>query len=167
MEIAETGYYHTASSISQLYNSIARAPVTVEKVAVEVNKTEDIEAVSLSEAVKDIEISAERTEESNSNPSLDATTSEYSLNQTELIDTIVPIDSEEATDAISSGYNPNQTELVEITEVPIDSKETTTTKDLTLELVSDSNASDEANNVAEGDHGQSDPEDQNMYSTRS
>lgn len=169
MEVAETGYYHTASSISQLYSSITSSPA-VEKVAEEeVNKVDDIvvENISLSEAVKDVVTEGVGID-------LEATPS--------VSDIVKDVETEDpVTEAVSlseavkdievvaeSEYNPNQTELVEITVVPIDSEQTAdagAVKDVTLELVD--NIVTEEDNIVEGDLGQSDPEDQDMYSTRS
>ena len=55
MEVAETGYHHTASSISQLYSSITSSSAVENVAKDEVNKVEDVvENISLSETVKDI-----------------------------------------------------------------------------------------------------------------
>ena len=165
MEIAETGYYHTKSSVSQLYSSFGGAEPTVTERAFEDDENKE---VSLTEAVKDIDIVAvEETDEG------------FTIIPDEVVEKIVDDELDEASVDIPSGdddiaiadkYDPNQSELVEIAQVPIDSEPTeVVAKDVKLELGDPSSSSDGDDKTvqAEGDLGQSDPEDSDMYSTRS
>lgn len=175
LEVAETSYYHTASSISHLYNSITNSSV-VKKVT----KKKVDNNISLSEAVKDIEVEetganmetvSKTVKDTASEDGGDLTTKNISLSEAVKDVKVVaaePSTEESKNDNITKAqpeYNPNQNELVEITVVPINLNETAAAKDVTLELVD--NIVAEGENVVEGDLGQSNPEDQDMYSTRS
>jgi len=178
LEVAETGYHHTASSISQLYSSITSSSAVENVAKEEVNKVEDIvvENISLSEAVKDVvtkdagndlettpTVSEIVKDSEAEDPVMEAVSLSEAVKDIEVVAAVEP-----TTEEAKPEYNPNQTELVEITVIPIDSEETpdADVKDVTLELV-DNIAVEEEYVVVEGDLGQSDPEDQDMYSTRS
>lgn len=174
MDVAETGYYHTVSSISQLYSSITSSSA-VEKIAEEEVNNIVVENTSLSEAVKDIKvddsgINVESVSEivkdvKTEDPVTEVVTLSEAVKDIEVVtvESIEESKNDDTTEA-KAEYKSDQTELVEITVVPVDSEETTV-KDVTLELV-DNIVAEEENSV-EGDLGQSDPEDQDMYSTRS
>jgi len=81
------------------------------------------------------------------------------LESTDLQETVKS--QEEATEE----YNPYQTTLKEVSVIPIEPDESSS-KDVTSEIEFD-NAGSENAPVVEGDHGQSNPDDADMYSTRS
>lgn len=177
MEVAETGYHHTASSISQLYSSITSSSAVENVAKDEVNKVEDVvENISLSEAVKDI-VTEDSGNDLENTPNVSEIVKDIEAEDpvTEAVSLIEAVKDIEVVAAVEPTtekgepeYNPNQTELVEITVVPVDLEETpgTDVKDVTLDLV-DNIVAEEENIVVQGDLGQSDPEDQDMYSTRS
>eukprot|EP00111_Clytia_hemisphaerica_P000091 TCONS_00000214-protein len=205
LDIAETSYYHTASSIAQLF--APSAPTTTERV-VEIldDKNEPDEVVEseivISEAVtstEEEEVSAPATEvveeiisviEDETQPPPPPPLQEEIVTElTEVVESeggsaeVVPdsvndnvsnerseeIVGEENTEVPVSNnevqdFDPGQTELQEISVVSLDDEKVVDDKDTRLDL---DTAANQENIIIEGDLGQSDPEDSDMYSTRS
>jgi len=195
LEIAETSYYHTASSIAQLF--APSAPTTTERVveilddknepevveseiviSEDVTSTEEEEVSSpVNEVVEEI-ISVIEDETQPPPPPQEEVVAELTeIAESEFGSAVV--DSESVNDNASDKgsekivceenteveeYDPGQTELQEISVVSLDDEKVVDDKDTRLDL---DTAANQENTTIEGDLGQSDPEDSDMYSTRS
>lgn len=137
LDIATTGYYHTTNSLSQLFTSTSGS-TTTERVTKELKKEEE-KAVT-----------ADNVEDSE--PVVMENTGSQIENREES----------------KEEYNPGQTELKEVSVISVEPSENeNSSKDVTSEIEFDKAGSNENSPLIEGDHGQSNPDDADMYTTRS
>ena len=210
LEIAETGYYHTTSSIAQIF--APSAPTTTERVVEILDDKEPEVAVESEIAISEVvatsgeevtspvvevvdeiisavdaetsppkeEVLIESTDIAEAQPESNEAL-EVEPEATEAVKIEPDTSSDESTEVLNdrqeeviskenveipasnAEYDPGQTELQEITVVSLEEEKVVDNKDTRLDL--DSTSQDSA--TIEGDLGQSDPEDSDMYSTRS
>jgi len=190
-EIITTSYHHTASSIGQLFSGGGGGTTTTERVVEELKGTEEndapideveVKAIEEEFVVLTIDDAGAVEEESDTAPGLVAAIEESDIvaviaeedevapvaAEMPVVDNVADEENIVAAEAVQpeaeEPYSPEQTELKEVLVAPID-VESTEEKDDVREVEFDEAAT--SVNEIEGDVGQSNPEDADMYSTRS